>query len=226
MKKKDKKIITHGMTNTTLYHIWSSMKARCYRKTCDAYPNYGGRGIKICDEWLGKNGFITFYKWAISNGFNASLSIDRKDVDGNYEPSNCRWVDRLTQANNKRNTLYLEYEGQKLPLREVARITGIHPNTLRNRLRSGKWDMYSISHTYSNRHTIRNQRKVILIQNNGKNYNFDSMLEASLFIGKSKTYIGHIFNKTKKHEFDISDYHVIIGEMTNQAHEQKHTSRG
>lgn len=83
-----------------IYTKWKNMKARCYVEKKDNYKYYGGRGIKICDEWL--NSFDTFYDWAISNGYKDGLTIDRINSDGNYEPSNCRWADKWEQAINKR----------------------------------------------------------------------------------------------------------------------------
>lgn len=89
--------LIHGMTNTKLYYIWSSMKRRC-NSIIDV--DYNGRGIIVCDEW--KNDFMSFYNWAISNGYGEGLQIDRIDVNGNYEPANCRWVDNNISAQNKR----------------------------------------------------------------------------------------------------------------------------
>lgn len=97
----------HGMRNTLIYGVWKGMKARCFNQNHKLYKHYGGRGITICDEWLNKeNGFINFYKWAIENGYKerSGLSIDRIDVNGNYEPNNCRWVDTKIQTINRRTS--------------------------------------------------------------------------------------------------------------------------
>lgn len=95
---------THGKRNTRLYNIHASMKQRCYNKNSENYCYYGKLGVSICDEWKGENGFENFYNWAIKNGYNDELSIDRINPYGNYEPSNCRWADAITQARNKRNS--------------------------------------------------------------------------------------------------------------------------
>lgn len=107
----------HGHRNTRLYNIWSGIKARCNCKNNPDYKHYGARGIRVCDEW---NDFGTFYAWAISNGYGKTLTIDRIDTDGDYTPSNCRWVTWKTQANNK-----------------WADSVGIKANTLLYRLKRG-----------------------------------------------------------------------------------------
>ena len=91
---------THGNRNTRLYRIWNCMKNRCYRKSYHAFDHYGGRGIKVCDEW--KDDFQAFYKWAMSNGYEDNLSIDRVDNDKGYSPDNCRWATMADQNKNKR----------------------------------------------------------------------------------------------------------------------------
>ncbi len=90
----------HGMKHTRLYTIWMDMRSRCKYESMKCFKHYGGRGIKVCDEW--QNSFETFYGWAIANGYSDELTIDRIDVDGNYEPSNCRWATMKEQRANQR----------------------------------------------------------------------------------------------------------------------------
>lgn len=92
--------VTHGKTHTRLYTIWTDMKQRCKNVNDRCYDIYGGRGITVCDEWA--NDFENFYEWAMSNGYQDSLSIDREDNDKGYCPSNCRWATAKDQANNRR----------------------------------------------------------------------------------------------------------------------------
>lgn len=91
---------THGGSKTRLFRIWQVMRNRCFCHNTTQYQDYGGRGITVCDEW--KTSFEAFRDWALANGCSDELSIDRIDVDGNYEPDNCRWVDRSVQSSNTR----------------------------------------------------------------------------------------------------------------------------
>lgn len=92
-----------GMSHTRIYHIWYGMKQRCYNPKSPKYKNWGGRGITLCDEW--KDDFFAFRDWAIANGYREDLTIDRINVNGNYEPSNCRWATLQEQGSNKRTPL-------------------------------------------------------------------------------------------------------------------------
>lgn len=110
--------VKHGKRKTRLYRIYQGMKERCYKTYCKNYENYGGRGISVCDAWL--TNFDVFYKWAMSHGYANNLTIDRIDVNGNYEPNNCRWVDCKTQQNNRTNNIYILVNGEKLTMKQAC----------------------------------------------------------------------------------------------------------
>lgn len=136
--EQSQRLKTHGMTNEPLYIVWQGMKGRCNNKKSSSYKDYGGRGIRICPEW---NEFINFYNWAIKNGYKNGLTIDRINIDGNYEPSNCRWVNRLTQGNNTRRNHYLTYNGETKTMSEWARIKNLDYSTLRSRINEYNWSV-------------------------------------------------------------------------------------
>lgn len=113
---------THGDCYTRLYGTWQNMRRRCETPSATFYRDYGGRGITICDEWLD---YQAFKEWALNNGYRDDLTIDRIDVNGNYEPSNCRWVTQKVQANNTRRNHRITYNGETHTLSEWSEITGI-----------------------------------------------------------------------------------------------------
>lgn len=122
LSEKTKK---HGKTETKLYSIYTGMKQRCTNQSYKHYDRYGGRGIKVCDEW--NTSFTAFEKWAYENGFDDSLdwrqqSLDRIDLDGDYEPSNCKWSNQTEQVRNRRNTRWVNYNGEKINPYEFARM--------------------------------------------------------------------------------------------------------
>ena len=125
----------HGLRNTRIYSIWQGMKARCYRKSHTYYKRYGGRGITVCDEW--RNDVQAFYDWAMSNGYADNLTIDRIDANGNYEPSNCRWVTLDVQHNNREKTVFVEINGQSKTLSQWAEVTGLKYGTIKRRHEKG-----------------------------------------------------------------------------------------
>lgn len=135
---EDAEMKTHGMTNTRLFHIWSTMKQRCCNPNKQHYECYGGRGIEVCDEWL--KDFNSFYEWSLKNGYTEELTLDRINIDGNYEPSNCRWVDRVTQANNKKNNRVVEYKGKQYTVAELSSKYNINYSCLYSRIRQG-WNI-------------------------------------------------------------------------------------
>lgn len=125
----------HGLSKDRLYGIYKGMIRRCYSEHDSSYQYYGGRGIVVCDEWIDEEvGVYNFYEWALTNGYHKNLTIDRINVSGNYEPDNCRWADALTQANNKTNNVYFEYEGEELTLTEWGRKLNLNPDSLWKRI--------------------------------------------------------------------------------------------
>lgn len=130
----------HGATvkHRRIHNIFQKMTARCYNPHHNRYRRYGGRGIRICDEW--RNNFGAFLQWALSNGYQDALTIDRIDVNGPYSPQNCRWADKTTQANNTSKNRWLDLDGKRQTLTQWARELKISPVTLESRLDSG-WDV-------------------------------------------------------------------------------------
>lgn len=126
---------THGLSKHSLYSTWGNIKSRCRNPKVDSYPDYGGRGINICDDWY-KN-FMSFYNWCIENGWEEGLSVDRKDNDGSYEPHNCRIGDSDIQNRNKRNNVWIDYMGERLVVIDWCKRLGINETTVYNRIING-----------------------------------------------------------------------------------------
>ena len=134
-KRNEPSYVTHGKSNTRLHGIWRGMKQRCYNPKHSAYQLYGAKGIAVCDEW--KENFQSFYDWALENGYSEELSIDRIDVNGNYEPSNCRWATQKEQANNRTTNAYLSLNGERHTIAEWMQITGLSKAAIEGRLKRG-----------------------------------------------------------------------------------------
>lgn len=131
--------VKHGGRYTRLYSAWRGMKQRCYSPTNKNYDHWGGRGIKVCDEWC--NDFAAFEKWAMESGWKEGLTLDRIDVNGNYEPSNCRWSDWKTQARNRTTSVYYTINGETKTLIEWAEQYEIPYGTVYQRLHNYGWDI-------------------------------------------------------------------------------------
>lgn len=119
---------THKQSGTRLYQIWQGLKGRCYDINDKRYERYGGRGITVCDEW--KNDFTSFYRWAIDNGYDETLTIDRINNNGNYEPSNCRWATFKEQANNRSSNIHYKIGNVTKSLSEWCELFGLPSSTI------------------------------------------------------------------------------------------------
>jgi hypothetical protein len=144
---------THGMAGTRIYRILAGMKHRCNDMWDKDYPNYGGRGIRICDEWQDVNNFA---QWAFANGYADKLTIDRIDVNGNYEPSNCRFITLKENSSLTRNTHWVEAFGETKTIAEWAKDERckVTPVTVYNRWRYQGWspeNAITIPASYSNK---------------------------------------------------------------------------
>lgn len=115
------------------------MKKRCYNKNCKSYKDYGARGIEIYDEWL--NNFESFYNWANNNGYTDTLTIDRINVNGNYEPNNCRWATQTQQVRNSRHNRYFTYKGETHCLSEWCEILGLKYKNVIARINQYNWSI-------------------------------------------------------------------------------------
>lgn len=128
----------HGLSRTRIYNTWTDMKKRCYNKKNKRYANYGNRGIVVCEEW--KKSFELFHEWAILNGYSDELTIDRIEINGNYEPNNCRFSDRKTQQRNTTRNHYVTAFGKTKTIVEWSEINGLSPDLIKDRLNKLSWD--------------------------------------------------------------------------------------
>ena len=125
----------HGGSNTPLFCIWAQMIHRCNPSYADKFPNYSGRGIKVCPEW---SDFINFRKWSTENGYSKGLSIDRIDVNGDYSPENCRWATSRQQSRNTRRNRNITFNGKTQCVEDWAKEIGLSANSVLGRLNAGK----------------------------------------------------------------------------------------
>lgn len=136
---RDMMAVTHGQSKSKLYRVWRGIIERTTYKKCEAYKFYGARGIKMCKEW--RQSFEAFFEWARSNGYEEGLTIDRIDSNGNYEPSNCRWIGMKAQQNNRTNNHLIECNGVTHTMSEWSDILDIKYSTLSMRLNTYGWSV-------------------------------------------------------------------------------------
>lgn len=147
----------HGKRQSRLYAIYYAMLNRCNNKKAINYKDYGGRGISVCEEWLGKDGFVNFMNWSLVNGYKDDLTIDRIDVNGNYEPSNCRWSTRREQMNNTTRNRFLTIDNITHTLSEWSEISGVNPSTICYRLKRGVLEKEAVfTKTFIRKRGIKN----------------------------------------------------------------------
>ena len=135
----NKSRVVHGKRYTRIYRIWENMKNRCCNENHIEFYNYGGRGIKVCNEWA--TNFQSFYNWAITSGYSDNLTIDRIDNDKDYCPNNCRWATMKQQVRNRSNTLKVNYNGIEKPLAEWCEKLDMNYDTVRHRISRYKWSV-------------------------------------------------------------------------------------
>lgn len=139
----------HGDARSRLFKVWCNMRRRCYEPSNKRWMQYGGKGVKVCDEWQGEHGYENFKKWAIESGYDVTAeyfacTIDRIDVDGDYEPSNCRWVDMKTQCRNRTSNVHIRYKGIDKIAVEWSELFGVRSELFCNRIRCGWTDDMTI----------------------------------------------------------------------------------
>lgn len=182
----------HGMSYSKIYTAYKHMKDRCLNSNNKEYRRYGGRGISICDEWLGDNGFDNFYNWSIKNGYSEQLTIDRINNDGNYEPNNCRWTTVKQQNHNTSQNRLLTYNGETHDVTEWAELLNIERGTIFARIKYGM----PIEQILFKKPT---KNKKVEIYKDGKLIDtFNSQKEAANFIGVTPSTISGYLNRGVK----------------------------
>lgn len=143
LAKKRATKFSHGTVEyKRLYRVYNWMKRRCYDESTPRYQDYGGRGIRVCDEWMDKNsGFDRFAEWALNSGYSNDLTIDRIDVEGDYSPENCAWKTAKEQNANKRTTVYVEYHGERVRLLDLCKNAAVSYDTVHDRIFKRGWDV-------------------------------------------------------------------------------------
>ncbi len=150
--------VSHGMAHTRLYSIWTNMKTRCYNPNVPGFKHYGGRGITVCEEWEGD--FVNFYNWAVETGYNDELTIERVDVNRNYDPDNCMWVEANEQSKNRRGNIYIELNGKTETLRGWCNELGLPYKIVHQRMKRRNLNPKENLKWYMNKHEVQYAERV------------------------------------------------------------------
>jgi hypothetical protein len=137
------RLVKHNGCGSRLYSIWKSMNSRCNNENTNYYKHYGGKGVKICDSW---KDYAVFKEWALANGYNDNLTLDRIDFNGDYCPENCRWLTMKEQSNNRSSNHRITYKGMTKTISEWAEYFGLSYGAMSSRVYSG-WSMERIEYT-------------------------------------------------------------------------------
>lgn len=171
LKLANEACTTHGLSYTKEYAIWKNMLRRCENPKEKRYKDYGGRGISVCKEW---HDIETFYKWTKDSGYKEGLTIDRIDVNGNYEPNNCRWATQKEQVNNERRNIKVEFNGVVHTLAEWSEILNIKVNTLQYRYHRGDRGARLLrkvdSNNYDKERKVKSNTGILGISKSGNRY--------------------------------------------------------
>lgn len=161
-----KKFVRSGLPSKhkRLYVVWKGIKSRCYNESGTPYKYYGGRGIKVCDKWLGIYGFQNFCKWALENGYDENAkrgecTLDRIDPNGDCCPENCRWQNMKEQSNNTRRNRMVEYKGELKTLTEWANILNFNYSVALWRIDKGGWSVEKAFETPVRKHKNKSESK-------------------------------------------------------------------
>ena len=181
-----------NITDEPLYAVWSSMRQRCNNPKCASYPRYGGRGITVCAEW--QSGYLPFRRWAMANGYQLGLTLDRINNDSGYCPDNCRWTDRVTQQGNTRKSVKLTYNGITKSASAWSRELGLGRGAVAKRLRIGWTLEQALSHRDKTIKPHQRERVDLLLEPY-----LDSGLSGSEIARRTGLSVGTVCRRIKEH---------------------------
>lgn len=125
-----------------LINIWENMRQRCYNSKSSRYERYGGRGICICNEWIGESGKNNFLLWGLNSGYKPGLSIERIDINKDYSPQNCKWIELSKQSKNTRRSIFVTYNNETMCVNDWCKKLNLNSSTIFSRAKKNGGDFY------------------------------------------------------------------------------------